>query len=363
MLGASRQPLIFGQDDRLEVYEHPEVQLRVLAKQSALALIKVEHLRRDLDGSYRIEGPNLTDAFEVCSDQRFALQPAVAECSAVLVDVDLALTSGHCMTSDDDCTGTLFVFDYFFRGGESAADASATSRPEPEPIEAADVYSCRRVVARRHASNETTRVDFAFVQLDRPASDRTPVTVRGTPVLVGEALTTIGCTSGLPLKIDAGSHALYAGSPERGFFVLDSDTFAGSSGSGVFDAESRLVGIIARGGVDYVRRGGCMVPVTASPEAAPDGGVPTGEEATHATRAVAELCAAGWPGPHLCPLAAQPAAPAVATCSSASAGRKTAPLWYAVFGSVVARWLWRAGAKRMRRKRFAKRKPSRGQRR
>ena len=41
-------------------------------------------------------------------------------------------------------------------------------------------------------------------------------------------------------------------------FTLSSDTFAASSGSGVFDTEGALVGVFARGRVDYDADGPCQ---------------------------------------------------------------------------------------------------------
>lgn len=309
----SVQRRIYGSDDRLEVYEHPDTQLQALARRSVLALIKGEHLERDRSGAYHLVGPTLETAFNVCDDQRFTAQLAIADCSAVLVDADLILTAGHCVTTESDCTDYAFVFDYYYRDRSRQRGAHETL--EPEPIQASDVYGCRRIVARRHANNETTRVDFAFVQLDRAVVHRTAATIRATPLRMGEPLATIGCTSGLPFKIDAGAQVLQTAGPELGFFVLDSDTFFGSSGSGVFDEHHQLVGIIARGGLDYVQRGECMVPLSVSPETSPDGGV-SAEEATYAGRAVDELCAAGWPSPRLCPFSAAAGQAPIATCSS-----------------------------------------------
>jgi hypothetical protein len=299
----SAQSLIYGNDDRLEVYEHPSAALRKLAERSTLALIPRAHLQRDGSGSFHVVGPTLADLFGVCRDQRFTEQSAVAECTGVLIDDDLVLTAGHCLESEGDCASFAFVFDYFYRGEHvSGADAGAARVLAPEPIGSSDVYSCRTIVARRHAYDETTRLDFAVVQLDRAAAGRAPVSIRKAPLRKGEPLTTIGCTSGVPFKIDSGAHALSIGAPRYDSFLLDSDTFAGSSGSGVFDGADALIGVIGRGGADYEPRAdaACNVPIVASVDAAPDAGLPPGEEATYAARAIESLCDAGWPSQRLC---------------------------------------------------------------
>ncbi len=323
-LGESAQAIIYGQDDRQEVYEHPDPILRGLAHSSAVALIPRSRFGQRNDGDFAIFAPRLSQAFQVCSDQRFVSQPTAADCSGVLIDDDLVLTAGHCFATDDACDRFAFVFDYYYKAADTL-----------EGLSWGDIYGCRRVVDRSLSNGGDTRVDYAVVQLDRVPLGRTPVPVRATPLTLNEPLATIGCVSGLPLKIDSGGQVLGLRSTTLDFFLLDSDTFAGSSGSGVFDRNAQLVGVLVRGGQDYVPRpdAGCMVPnvvqldqVAAESdaggldrgqendedagEAEDDAGVaqatavrvPSGgvEEATYVARAIDGICGRGWPSPRLC---------------------------------------------------------------
>ncbi|HEY6882175.1 MAG TPA: serine protease [Polyangiales bacterium] len=298
-LDGTEQAIIYGNDDRRDVYEHPDPILRGLARSSVVALIPRSRLSRSADGEITIFTQPLEDAFHVCADERFAAQPTAAECSGVLIDDDLVLTAGHCFPSDTACARYAFLFDYFLR---AAAD--------PEPLSLGDIYACRRIVKRVVSSEASLvpRIDYAIVQLDRPAVGRTAVSPRTSALLPGEPLATIGCASGLPAKIDSGAHALATRDDVLDYFVLDSDTFQGSSGSGVFDVNGSLLGVLVRGGEDYVDRSNAMCKVPKVVSWPLDAGPPrsVGEEATYVARAIEGLCSElHWPSEHLCGVSAR----------------------------------------------------------
>lgn len=285
--------IIYDRDDRLEVYEHPDSQLRALAQSSLVALVPRRHFARTTSGNFAIFTRPLEQAFRVCSDARFALQPTAADCSGTLIDDDLVLTAGHCFASDDACERFAFMFDYFY-----------ASEDKLEPVGWGDVYGCRRIVDRQVSATGTTpRIDYAVVQLDRPAVGRAPAPLRTTPLAVNEALSTMGCVSGLPAKIDSGARVLSTRAPSTDFFLLDSDTFQGSSGSGVFDQDAQLIGVLVRGGEDYEDRpdAACRVPKVVNTLS--DAGLlnpSIGEEATYVGRILEGVCATGWPSARLC---------------------------------------------------------------
>jgi hypothetical protein len=121
-------------------------------------------------------------------------------------------------------------------------------------------------------------------------------------------LAALGCASGLPVKIDSGAHVLGTRSDSLDYFLLDSDTFQGSSGSGVFDVNGQLAGVLVRGGEDYTDNDDatCKVPkvVTWPVDAGPPRSI--GEEATYVARAIEGLCDdVSWPSDRLCGLPAQ----------------------------------------------------------
>ena len=290
------QAITYGVDDRRDVFEVEDEQLRELVRSSVVALVPPEKLERRKGGEVRPAGATLKDAFDggLCEGERFAHQEAAAECTGVLIGTNLVATAGHCFESTEDCDRYAYVFDYYYR--------------EPNRLEAItshDVYGCRRIVSRRLSeSGSEAELDYALVELDRVPTGRQPVAIRTDPLEPGTWLTTIGTPSGLPLKVDQGASVLVARPETLDFFTLDSDTFEGSSGSGVFDDDGRLAGILVRGGSDYEpdpERNCIRVRTLASADEGVSETTPLpGEQATYAARLLRDLCATGFSSPTLC---------------------------------------------------------------
>jgi Trypsin-like peptidase domain len=289
------QQIIYGSDDRLDVYEHPNSVLRQIAASAVVGLVPRAGLSKE--GDLAIVDRSLEDSFNVCSDERFVSQPTAAECSGTLIDDDLVLTAGHCISNNEECWNNVFMFDYFLRAESTL-----------EPLSWGDIYGCRRIVKRVVSPDASVvpRIDYAIVQLDRRAIGRTPVDLRTTPLAIGEPLATISCASGLPLKIDSGARVLATRNDVSDYFLLDSDTFQSSSGAGVFDANGALAGVLVRGGEDYIHRADAMCQVPNIVNLPPDAAIPRslGEEATYVERALDGLCSeVRWPSHRLCDLA------------------------------------------------------------
>jgi hypothetical protein len=287
----ARAPLIYGDDQRRDVYEVEGEGLRRLALDSTAALIGNDLLHRQGDGTMTIEAPTLGEAANLCADQPFRLQPTAAACSAVLVDDQLLLTAGHCAT-EETCRDQVWVFGY--------ALARAGGAPS---LREGDLYRCGWVPQRIRGVDATgRRWDHAFVALDRPvALPRRPAPLATAAVSTGSRVTVIGYPEGLPVKVAAGAEVLDGRPGSLDYFTMDSDTFEGSSGSGVFDQDGRLAGVFVRGGFDYENRPEMQCLVARHLGGALD---PAGaEQASHVGPPVAALCAR-FPGLRLCPVPA-----------------------------------------------------------
>src|SRR5690606_38970819 len=143
----------------------------------------------------------------------------------------------HCVP-DGVCATHRFVFDYRY-----------AARGELETIDRDDVYECAEVLAHRVDSKGA---DFAIIRLDRPVVARLPAQVDDVySVVDGARVTAIGAPSGVPIKIDDGGIVQWTRAGSRDYFVATPDAFGGSSGSGIFDLDGVLVGILVRGQNDF----------------------------------------------------------------------------------------------------------------
>lgn len=286
-------PVVYGVDDRADVYDSTSSLYGDIARGSVVAMVPTGQGRL-IDGGDGTFTPDpftlaeliallanaspydeLIDGQTLCPDERFAAQPTIASCSGTLIDDDLVLTAGHC-TDGMSCPAAQFVFDYFYR-----ADGLL------ETIDQDDVYGCAEVVVSRLDPDDSGQ-DYAVIRLDRPVVGRTPAPVDvGFGVSTGDPLLVVGFPSGLPAKLDDGGFVVDDRAAVRDFFTATTDTFGGSSGSGVFDAGGTLIGVLVRGEADYVSKATCIgVNVI---ELGTD--FSGGEDVTYAANAIEALCA------------------------------------------------------------------------
>ena len=284
-LRAAPGEVVYGTDDRKDWYEHPDLALRDLTTQSIAAMMDPGTLQRNSDGTYSLNADTIGRSYGLCRTERFYDQLSAASCSGTLIDDDLILTAGHCVTSASDCANTVWVFNYYME----SATALAT-------IEATDVYECAELLAQQEPTRSTD-LDYAILRLDRSAAPRhTPADIEKQRVAmrVGDPVTIIGFGSGLPAKLDNGGNVVDASAGTLEAFRATTDSFGGNSGSGVFDINRKVVGILVNGDTDYNYRGGC-----ATVNVLPETGV-SGEGITYAFNAVQDLCGTGYASARLC---------------------------------------------------------------
>lgn len=277
--------VIYGVDGRMEVSALQDPRLGAVARASA-ALFRLEAVNVQGDVASLVLRP-----FTTAMDQWGGLRPlaesepyrgqgAGAFCSGALIGPGVVLTARHCLQAVP-CEGLRVVFGF-------AADAAGAA---PRTLPASNVFNCAAV---SHGSGRGADNDWALIWLDRAAAQqeedgRRPATVElRADVRRGQRLFVIGYPEGLPAKYAGGaavrdaSHALS--------FIANLDTYAGNSGSPVFDAATRrIVGVLQGGEVDYVRQ----PDGTVASNVCPDAGC-RGETVTRATL-IAQALAAGPP--------------------------------------------------------------------
>lgn len=236
--------VIYGDDNRMDVYESPDA-LLVEASKSTAAMIDSQNLRPTNSG-YQVVGMTLRDR-GACLKERFSQQLSVAKCSGFLAAPNVIVTAGHCAKANTTCPTGKWVFDY----------RSAGENKNGVMIPKSSVYSCKRILSR--ALDPVSKQDYTVIELDRSVTDRSPLSFRKSGSLsVGESVAVIGHPVGLPTKIS--DHAAVR-SVTPVYFVANLDTYHGNSGSAVINTTTGVVeGILVRGDSDFVKdRTGCQV--------------------------------------------------------------------------------------------------------
>jgi hypothetical protein len=238
--------VIYGDDNRVEVLNSPDRLWAELANSTAIQMDPPG--LNPHGGMVPVVAATLKEAMNVCDNEPFADQPSPGRCSGFLVGPDKLVTAGHCITNDADCKEYVWLFDY--RTDENGK--------APDTVPEKNFYHCKRIISR--AQSIFTKNDYAYIELDRVVEGREPLQVRKSGKIANNTeLVVIGHPSGLPTKIAGG--AVVRKNSNSYYFVTNTDTYGGNSGSAVFDAKTGQVeGILVRGDTDFVDGpGGCMV--------------------------------------------------------------------------------------------------------
>ena len=245
--GPSTQPgqVIYGDDDRVDVYAEPDPVLRELADSTAV-VVSASSLTDNGNGTYSLAAsPWTSQGGTLCPDEPFRGQLEAGFCSSFLVGSDIIVTAGHCVDNGDISSGVAFVFGFYQI--DEATNANVTAIP------ADNVYFGDAIIDQSLGGG----LDHSVVRIDREVVGRNPVPIRRQGVVsLGEPLVVIGNPSGLTTKIAGG--AIVRGIQPT-FIESNLDTYGGNSGSAVFNANTLEVeGILVRGATDFVTVGGCV---------------------------------------------------------------------------------------------------------
>jgi V8-like Glu-specific endopeptidase len=242
--------LIYGEDNRYEASDYPDESYQKISESVAL---RVPNRRL----TPRLDNPNIIDFYKerlnemlpnLCMEERYAEQFHLGDCSGFLIAKNKLLTAGHCMFSENDCKDNSWVFSF-----------NETS----ENFDTNSIYHCKKIIAQSFKYEANKISDYAIIELDRE-TDREPLKYRksGHP-FPGTKLLIIGHPLGLPKKIADNAQIKYLNSEERqhpfksiilrkSYFIANLDSYAGNSGSPVFNLKTKEVeGILVQGADDF----------------------------------------------------------------------------------------------------------------
>lgn len=241
----SRTNIIYGDDNRVDVSDLTDNKLKMLGQAVAGRVMNFSFSKDEVENKISFDDVvtlSSPHSAKVCSTERFANQPTVADCTGFLVGEDLLVTAGHCMMNPGqrvfnqttrECDSFSWMFDY-------------KAESDLNNVNADNIYGCANVIAGEF----TEEVDYALIKLNRKVTDRMPLKLSQKAPVMGTKLFVMGHPSGLPLKYADGARVFESA---EAYFSTNLDTFGGNSGSPVFNADTLEVeGILVRGDVDYV---------------------------------------------------------------------------------------------------------------
>lgn len=276
-----QQPVVYGQDNRVDPSDHPDESIRRLAQDSIVAIVPKPVIDASNPNDVQFRTQTLGESQGLCEGEAFSNHPTAGICSGTLIAPDLVLTAGHCVDNGQaSCENLFAVFNYEWLPSTGQLDTITTN----------DIYACQRIVAQALSDSGGTTRDYGIFQLDRPVTGYTPANVVSSRpnFQVGDDFVLIGSPSGIPMKIDDGGTVREPRTSPGDYLVGNPDTFGGNSGSGVFLPGSLdLFGVLISGDTDYVEDGSCTRVNVCSESGC------GGENILYATAAIDAFCAVG----------------------------------------------------------------------
>jgi hypothetical protein len=244
---SAEQPLIYGADNRADVYDASDRNLAALGRRSSVALFRRARVNQSNPNDVRfvdsgLLGSKMLSTIDgekgpLCAEDRFSAEASASRCSGTLIGEDLVLVAGHCFTAEVPCQDTQFVFG-FYRDSPSALHT----------ITSQDVYDCKEEVVRLFAS--PAGLDYSIVRLTRNAGERyatPPVQTQNERISPTAGVATVGTPEGIALKIADAARVTDPRSTDVGYWTSTLDTSSGNSGGGVYDTSNyTLKGIHSR---------------------------------------------------------------------------------------------------------------------
>lgn len=256
---AGNHSIIYGEDDRYNLFDYENTIVQKQAKSVAMSVNK-KRLIQDREDPTKTYAPHLLLENRIgalCSDEQFAQEVTIGNCSGFLVTPNVILTAAHCIKDQRDCENNKWIFNFNTSTSELATK---------------DIYSCKKLIVSKRETVKTklnpdvpTSIkDYALIELDRKVEGYEPLKLRkyglvkkNTPLYV------IGHPLGLSTKVIDRAKVLKMADKEkkhlveslllrRNFFTANIDSYEGNSGAPVFNVKTgKVEGFIMSGYKDF----------------------------------------------------------------------------------------------------------------
>lgn len=229
--------VLYGEDNRRDWYELTGKE-KMIARSVAVMMENSYLIQNNKTYNYIEKLPTLLTRKRLCRDVKYWDQPVAGVCTGFLVGRDLLMTAGHCIDQiENSCSNFSWVFSYNMVGESTLLNEVSENA----------VYRCKEVIK----SKTTNRLDYALIKLDRNVEGRRALRLnKKGGIEKGDELFTLGHPLGLPLKF--ADNAKVINKTSDYIFIATLDTFAGNSGSPVFNvASGKVEGVLVRGKTDY----------------------------------------------------------------------------------------------------------------
>jgi len=233
----NRKRGIWYKDHRMDCFGITDERVKRNANCVA-AIVFGKNLLDEKNGFLTLRVKNYGESFNLYEGEAFREQPVAAGrvCTGFLVKKDVIATAAHCVLGyalRDLC----FVFGY-----KMLDPCTAVTQVPNE-----NIYKGNKIIACAYLpmGMGNHRTDWALVQLDREVEGREAVTLSKDEIASEQPVYVMGYPSGLPLKYAPGAKVRGF---EDAFFTADLDTYMGSSGSPVFNADTHeVIGMVVHG--------------------------------------------------------------------------------------------------------------------
>ena len=210
-------PIYNDTDDRQFTESVQDAKLLRLAG-ATVALVET----RNISPKGFMSGEPLT----ICEGEDYIDEIKISFCSGVLISPDTVATAAHCLAGKQ-LKEIRAVFGY-------------TQREDYPSVKPEQLYE---ITAASSGLPDSLSKDIALLRLSRPASGCAPVKVADTTPKAGAPVMTAGHPHGMPQMLQSNG-SITKVSSEKTFFMTDLDNNWGQSGSPVFDADGKLLGIM-----------------------------------------------------------------------------------------------------------------------